>query len=88
MKVSPNLKLFDLKNNQIWSLLKLLFHESNANSKVNLVSQIPSRLIYLDSRQLWCYAICVRILFLDIRSMSKYLIRICIVQQNLYGINL
>jgi ribonuclease HI len=52
MNVSPNLELFDLKNNQIWSLLKLLFLEANANSKVNLVSQLPSRLIYSDSRQL------------------------------------
>jgi hypothetical protein len=25
MNVSPNLELFDLKNSQIWSLLKLLF---------------------------------------------------------------
>jgi hypothetical protein len=62
------------RNNQFWSLLKLLFLEANANSKVNLVSQIPSRLIYSDSRQLRCYLIYVRILFLDIRSMSKYLI--------------
>jgi hypothetical protein len=37
MKVSPNMELFDLKNCQIWSLLKLLFLEANANSKVNLV---------------------------------------------------
>jgi hypothetical protein len=27
MNVSPNLELFDLKNNQIWSLLKLFFSE-------------------------------------------------------------
>jgi hypothetical protein len=52
MNVSPNLELFNLKNSQIWSLLKLLFLEANANSKVNLVSQFPSRLIYSDSRQL------------------------------------
>jgi hypothetical protein len=38
MNVSPNLELFDLKNNQIWSLLKLLFLGANANSKVNIVS--------------------------------------------------
>jgi hypothetical protein len=38
MKVSPSLELFDLKNSQIWSLLKLLFLGANANSKVNLVS--------------------------------------------------
>jgi hypothetical protein len=50
MNVSPSLELFDLKNSQIWSLLKLLFLKANANSKVNLVSQLPSRLIYLDSR--------------------------------------
>jgi hypothetical protein len=31
MNVSPNLELFDLKNSQIWSLLKLLFLETNAN---------------------------------------------------------
>jgi hypothetical protein len=50
MNVSPNLELFDLKNSQIWSLLKLLFVEMNVNSKVNLVSYLPSRLIYSDSR--------------------------------------
>jgi hypothetical protein len=50
MNVSPNLKLFDLKNSQIWSLLKLLFLKANANSKVNIVSQLLSRLIYSDSR--------------------------------------
>jgi hypothetical protein len=50
MNVSPNLELCDLKNSQIWSLLKLLFLETNANSKVNLVSRLLSRLIYLDSR--------------------------------------
>jgi hypothetical protein len=50
MNVSPNLESFDLKNSQIWSLLKLLFVETNANSKVNLVSRLPSRLIYSDSR--------------------------------------
>jgi hypothetical protein len=61
MNVSPNLELFDLKNSQIWSLLKLLSLETNANSKVNLVSRLPSRLIYSDSRQLWCYLIYVRI---------------------------
>jgi hypothetical protein len=37
MNVSPNLELFDLKNSQIWSLLKLLFLGANANSKVNIV---------------------------------------------------
>jgi hypothetical protein len=50
MNVSPNLKLFDLKNSQIWSLLKLLFLKANANSKVNIVSQLPSKLIYSDSQ--------------------------------------
>ena len=50
MKVSPSLELFDLKNSQIWSLLKLLFLETNTNSKVNLVSRLPSILIYSDSR--------------------------------------
>jgi hypothetical protein len=35
MNVSPNLELFDLKNNQIWSLLKLLFLGANVNSKIN-----------------------------------------------------
>jgi hypothetical protein len=50
MRVSSSLELFDLKNSQIWSLLKLLFLGANANSKVNLVSQLLSRLIYLDSR--------------------------------------
>jgi hypothetical protein len=49
MNVSPNLELFDLKNNQIWSMLKLLFLRAKANPKVNLVSQLPSRLIYSDS---------------------------------------
>jgi hypothetical protein len=34
MNVSPSLELFDLKNSQIWSLLKLLFLVANANSKV------------------------------------------------------
>jgi hypothetical protein len=38
MNVSPNFELFDLKNNQIWSLLKLLFLGANENSKVNIVS--------------------------------------------------
>jgi hypothetical protein len=38
MNVSPNLELFDLKNSQIWSLLKLLFLGANENSKVNIVS--------------------------------------------------
>jgi hypothetical protein len=52
MNVSLRLELFNLKNSQIWSLLKLLFLEANANSKVNLVSQLLSRLIYSDSRQL------------------------------------
>jgi hypothetical protein len=37
MNVSPNLELFDLKNNQIWSLLKLLFLGANENSKVNII---------------------------------------------------
>jgi hypothetical protein len=37
---SPNSELFDLKNDQIWSLLKLLF--LGANSKVNPVLQIMS----------------------------------------------
>jgi hypothetical protein len=50
MNVSPSLELFDLKNNQIWSLLKLFILEANTNSKVNLVSQLPSRLIYSNSR--------------------------------------
>jgi hypothetical protein len=50
INVSLRLKLFNLKNSQIWSLIKLLFLEANANSKVNLVSQLPSRLIYSDSR--------------------------------------
>jgi hypothetical protein len=64
-------ELFDLKNSQIWSLLKLLFLGANANSKVNIVSQLLSRLIYSDSRQLLCYPIGVRIQFFDVRSMSK-----------------
>jgi hypothetical protein len=50
MNVSPNLELFDLKNSQIWSLLKLLFLETNTNSKVNLISRLPFILIYSDSR--------------------------------------
>jgi hypothetical protein len=50
MNVSPNLELFDLKNSQIWSLLKLLFLGANAHSKVNIVSQVLSRHIYSDSR--------------------------------------
>jgi hypothetical protein len=32
MNVSPNLELFDLKNSQIWSLLKLLFLEMNVSA--------------------------------------------------------
>jgi hypothetical protein len=47
---SPNFDLIDLEKDQIWSLLKLLFLEANINLKVNLVSQLPSRLIYSDSR--------------------------------------
>jgi hypothetical protein len=73
--------LFDLKNG---SLLKLLFLEANANSKVSLVSHLPSRLIYSDSGQLWCYLIYVRIRFLDNRSTSKYLIQIRILPQDLF----
>jgi hypothetical protein len=38
MNVSLRLELFNLKNSQIWSLLKLLFLRANANSKVNIVS--------------------------------------------------
>lgn len=38
---------------QIWSLLKLLFVDTNANSKVNLFSQISSKLIYSNSWQLF-----------------------------------
>jgi hypothetical protein len=78
------LNLFDLKNSQIWSLLKLLFLEANANSKVSLVSHLPSRLIYSDSGQLWCYLIYVWIRFLDSRSTSKYLIQIRILPQDLF----
>jgi hypothetical protein len=37
------LELFDLKNNQIWSLLKLLFFEMNVNSNVKLVLPISSK---------------------------------------------
>jgi hypothetical protein len=72
MNVSPNLELFNLENDQIWSLLKLFF-EANANSKVNPDS---------------CYPIYIWIQFLDIRSMSKYLIRIRILQQNHFCVNL
>jgi hypothetical protein len=36
MNVSPSLELFDLKNSQIWSLLKLLFLGMNANSIIHL----------------------------------------------------
>jgi hypothetical protein len=43
MKVSPNLELFDLKNSQIWSLIKLLFLETNVNSNVKLVLSISSK---------------------------------------------
>ena len=50
VNVSLRLELFNLKNSQIWSLLKLLFLGANTNSKVNLVSQLPSKLIYSDSR--------------------------------------
>jgi hypothetical protein len=50
MKVSLSLELFDLENSQIWSLLELLFLRAKANLKVNLVSQLLSRLIYSDSR--------------------------------------
>jgi hypothetical protein len=38
MNVSLRLELFNLKNSQIWSLLKLLSLETNADSKVNLIS--------------------------------------------------
>ena len=88
MNVHQILELFDLKNSQIWSLLKLLFLEENANSKVNLVSQLPSRLIYSDSRPLWCYLIYVRIRFLDSRSISNYVVWIRILQRNLCCANL
>jgi hypothetical protein len=84
MNVSPNLELFDLKNSQIWIMLKLLFLGANANSKVNIVSQLLSRVIYLDSWQLWYYPIYVRIRCLDSRSTSKYLIWIRILPQNLF----
>jgi hypothetical protein len=50
VNVSPNFELIDLEKDQIWSLLKLLFLEANINLKVNLVSQLPSRLISSDSR--------------------------------------
>jgi hypothetical protein len=50
MNVSPSLELFDLENIQIWSMLELLFLRAKANSKVNLVSQLLSRLIFSDSR--------------------------------------
>jgi hypothetical protein len=43
MKVSPNLKLFDLKNNQIWSMLQLLFLKTNVNSNAKLVLPISSK---------------------------------------------
>jgi hypothetical protein len=88
VNVSPNLELFDLKNSQIWSLLKLLFLGAKTNSKVNLVSQLPSRLFYSDSWQLWYYPIYVWIRCLDSRFMSKYIIRIRILQQNLCCANL
>jgi hypothetical protein len=52
MKVSLNSELFDLEKYRIWSLLKLLFLETNANLKVNLVMQISSKLFYSNSRQL------------------------------------
>jgi hypothetical protein len=45
MKVSPRLELFDLEKKPNWSVLKLFVLEANANSKFNLVSQIPSTLI-------------------------------------------
>jgi hypothetical protein len=50
VNVSLRLELFNLKTSQIWSLIKLLFLEANANSKVNLISRLLSRLIYSDSR--------------------------------------
>jgi hypothetical protein len=43
MNVSPNLELFDLKNSQIWSLLKLLFLKTNVNSNAKLVLPISSK---------------------------------------------
>jgi hypothetical protein len=52
MKDLPNSELFNPEEYQIWSLLKLLFLDMTANSKVNLISQIPSELMYLNSRQL------------------------------------
>jgi hypothetical protein len=50
--------------------------------------QLPSRLTYSDSRQWWCYPIYVQIRFLDSRSMSKYVVRIHILQRNICGVNL
>jgi hypothetical protein len=47
--ISPNSELFSLTEGRIWSLLKTFVLKANANSKVNLVSQLPSRLIYSDS---------------------------------------
>jgi hypothetical protein len=88
MNVSPNLELFDLKNIQIWSLLKLLFLGANANSKVNIVSQLLSRLIYSNFWQLWYYPIYVRIRLLESRSTSKYYVWIRILQRNLCCANL
>jgi hypothetical protein len=77
-----------VRNNQIWSLLKLLFLGANKNSKVNIVSQLLSRLIYSDSWQLGYYPIYVQIRCLDSRSMSKYVVRIRILQRNLCSVNL
>jgi hypothetical protein len=36
VKVSQNSELFGLKKCQIWSLIKILFLGTNANSKINL----------------------------------------------------
>jgi hypothetical protein len=88
MNVSPNFRIIRSQEQPNLELVKTFISRSKCNSKVNLVSQLPSRLIYSNSRQWWCYPIYVWIRFLDIRSMSKYVVRIRILQWNIYCANL
>jgi hypothetical protein len=88
MNVSPNFRIIQSQEQPNLEPVKTFISRSKCNSKVNLVSQLSSRLIYSDSRQSWCYPIYVWIRFLDIRPMSKYVVRIRILQRNLCCANL
>jgi hypothetical protein len=84
MKVSPSLELFDLKNSQIWSLLKLFVSWSKRKfeSQSRLATPVHTHLFRLSIVAMLSNQF--RIRFLDSRSTSKYLIRIRILPQNLF----